>query len=367
MVFLNQLLAVSHSDPEIRRRGRNLIILAFGVFVMILLSLPLVLVQPDPGPMLVTPLLGLLVMAGVVGLARYGAVTTSGWTLIGFMLIGLLATPLLTGQIGLAPFFLVVVILIAGVAMSPWVVGAVFLGALVAIGAPALALAETVQQTANAFNVAIVAMILCAVAALISALGSHSAGQALRAAHTAQAATEQAYAALEHANQSLEQRVAERTAALSAALAEVEQRAATQTRLLEEVAAQRQVIRELSVPVLPVSAETMVMPLVGALDSNRLSEIQEQALTVLERSRARTLLLDVTGVPIVDSQVAQGLVGVVQAARLLGAETVLIGIRPEVAQTIVGLGLDLAAIRTARDLQTALQRTLRLEAAAHGE
>jgi rsbT co-antagonist protein RsbR len=96
------------------------------------------------------------------------------------------------------------------------------------------------------------------------------------------------------------------------------------------------------------------MPLIGALDSMRLQHLQEQALRALERTRARSLLLDITGVPVVDSQVAQGLLIVVNAARLLGAEVLLVGIRPEVAQTIVGLGLHLPGMRTYSDLQAAL-------------
>jgi rsbT co-antagonist protein RsbR len=67
-------------------------------------------------------------------------------------------------------------------------------------------------------------------------------------------------------------------------------------------------------------------------------------------------VLDITGVPIVDSQVAKGFLEVVQAARLLGSEAILVGIRLEVAQTVVGLGLDLRAIRTFSDLQSALAR-----------
>lgn len=119
---------------------------------------------------------------------------------------------------------------------------------------------------------------------------------------------------------------------------------------------QQEAIRELSVPVLPVSHDTLVMPLVGALDSARLLQVQEQALERLATTRARRLLLDITGVPIVDSHVAQGLIRVVQAARLLGAEVTLIGVRPEVAQSIVGLGINLSHIRTCRDLQSGLSR-----------
>ncbi len=134
---------------------------------------------------------------------------------------------------------------------------------------------------------------------------------------------------------------------------------ATHQQTLEHLAViqrQQEAIRELSVPVLPVSRDTLVMPLVGALDSDRLLQVQEQALERLAATRARRLLLDITGVPIVDSHVAQGLIRVVQAARLLGAEVTLIGIRPEVAQSIVGLGISLSNIRTCSDPQSALSQ-----------
>ena len=135
---------------------------------------------------------------------------------------------------------------------------------------------------------------------------------------------------------------------------EVQLREAEQARLLAENSQQRDAMRELSVPVLPLQRGTLVMPLIGALDSTRLRDLQERALQAIQRVSARRLLLDITGVPIVDTPVAQGLIGVVQAARLLGTEVLLVGIRPEVAQTIVGLGLDLGGIRTYSDIQTAL-------------
>jgi rsbT co-antagonist protein RsbR len=158
--------------------------------------------------------------------------------------------------------------------------------------------------------------------------------------------------------ESLEQRVADRTADLQQALDEVETRAREQERLLEENRRQRETIREMSVPVLPVNDTTLVMPLVGAMDTERLRLLQDQALRAIERTRAKTLILDITGVPIVDSQVAQGLIGVVQAARLLGTEVLLVGIRPEVAQAIVTLGLSLSELRTHNDLRGALGRRL---------
>jgi rsbT co-antagonist protein RsbR len=157
---------------------------------------------------------------------------------------------------------------------------------------------------------------------------------------------------------SLESSVAARTAELQTALRDVQAQAAEQRRLLAENDQQRTMLQELSVPVIPISADTLVMPLVGALDSARLMQLQEQSLRALDRTSARTLVLDITGVPVVDSQVAQGLLMTVRSARLLGAHAVLVGIRPEVAQTIVGLGIDLRDVRTYSDLQSALNQSL---------
>jgi rsbT co-antagonist protein RsbR len=132
---------------------------------------------------------------------------------------------------------------------------------------------------------------------------------------------------LAEAQAGLQRQVEERTASLQAALAEVEARAAEQERLLGENEQQRRAIRELSVPVLPVTPTTLVMPLVGTFDSARLHMVQERALRTIERSAARSLVLDITGVPVVDA---------------------------EVAQAIVGLGLPLDGVRTAATLQDGL-------------
>lgn len=170
-------------------------------------------------------------------------------------------------------------------------------------------------------------------------------------------AVRSANTALETARAGLEATVIARTAELRTTLSEVEVRATEQTRLLDELAQQRMVIRELSVPVLPVGPTTLVMPLIGTLDTARLKQVQDQALQAIERTVVRSLVLDITGVPIVDSEVAHGLLTVVRAARLLGVEVILVGVRPEVAQAVVGLGLTLTEFRTFPDLQTALARS----------
>jgi CHASE3 domain sensor protein/anti-anti-sigma regulatory factor len=130
---------------------------------------------------------------------------------------------------------------------------------------------------------------------------------------------------------------------------------ATQLAVVDQ---QQAIIREMSVPILPVRSSTLVMPLVGSLDSSRLALMQSQALHAIERLDTRHLILDITGVPIIDTQVALGLTQLVQAARLLGVNVDIVGIRPEVAQAIVGLGVEIRDIRTFSNLQTALDRVL---------
>ena len=128
---------------------------------------------------------------------------------------------------------------------------------------------------------------------------------------------------------------------------------------LATIEQQRTVIREMSVPVLPLSQSALVLPLIGALDSERMRMVQEQVLRSIEQSSARYLILDITGVPIVDTAVAQGLIMVMQATRLLGAEVVLVGIRPEVAQAVVGLGIHLGDMVTRSSLQSGIAFVLR--------
>lgn len=157
----------------------------------------------------------------------------------------------------------------------------------------------------------------------------------------------------------LERTVGERTAALRAALAEVEARAEAEARLRREAEEQRAIVRGMSVPVIPVADDTLVVPLVGELDAQRIDDLQARALEAVERAGSARVVLDITGVPLVDTYVAQGLIEAMLALRLLGAETALVGIRPEVAQTLVSLGVSLGDLTTFADLRTALQHDRR--------
>lgn len=129
--------------------------------------------------------------------------------------------------------------------------------------------------------------------------------------------------------------------------------------LLQQVIdAQRAAIRELSTPLIPISDTTVIMPLIGTIDSARTMQIMETLLEGVARNRATIAILDITGVQIVDTQVASALIRAAQAVKLLGAQVIITGIRPDVAQTLVHLGIDLSGILTRGTLQSAIEYAL---------
>ncbi|MGB9724126.1 MAG: STAS domain-containing protein [Chloroflexia bacterium] len=132
-----------------------------------------------------------------------------------------------------------------------------------------------------------------------------------------------------------------------------------QARLREEViTAQRKVIGELSTPVIPVLEGILVLPLVGSVDTERARRITEVVLEEVALRHARVMILDITGVPMVDTAVANALLRTAAATRLLGAETILVGITPAVAQTMIQLGVSLEGLITRADLQSGIEYAL---------
>ncbi|GAA5529046.1 STAS domain-containing protein [Herpetosiphon gulosus] len=114
-----------------------------------------------------------------------------------------------------------------------------------------------------------------------------------------------------------------------------------------------------SAPVVPVLPGILVLPLVGAIDSRRAEYVLNCLLEAASEHSADTLLLDVTGIPVVDTAVANYLLQAIKALKLLGTDTIVVGISPEIAQTLVQLGLRLEDITTRADLQSGLQTALR--------
>lgn len=141
-----------------------------------------------------------------------------------------------------------------------------------------------------------------------------------------------------------------------------EQTLAEQERIeLQEqvILAQQAALRELSTPLIPLTDDLVVMPLIGSIDSNRAQQIIETLLEGASRLQSGTTIIDITGVSVVDTQVANALLRAAQAVRLLGARVVITGIRPEVAQTLVGLGVDLSSITTHSTLQSGIAYAMR--------
>ena len=122
----------------------------------------------------------------------------------------------------------------------------------------------------------------------------------------------------------------------------------------EIIRRQSQDVLELSTPVVSLWDGILALPLIGALDSARTQVVMEALLEKLVETRSKIAIIDITGVPTVDTQVAQHLLKTVAAARLMGAECIISGIRPQIAQTIVHLGVDLGDVTTKASLQSAL-------------
>jgi rsbT co-antagonist protein RsbR len=122
----------------------------------------------------------------------------------------------------------------------------------------------------------------------------------------------------------------------------------------EIILAQQATLEELSTPLIPISDTVMVMPLIGSMDSRRAQQVLDTLLHGVAVARAEIAIIDITGVSIVDTQVANALIRAALAVKLLGAQVMLTGIRPEVAQTLVGLGVDLSMIITRSSLQSGI-------------
>jgi PAS domain S-box-containing protein len=118
--------------------------------------------------------------------------------------------------------------------------------------------------------------------------------------------------------------------------------------------AQKNALRELSTPIIPVMDNIIIVPLIGSVDSARSQDVMRALLSGISEHRAKVVILDITGVPVVDTGVADYLNKTIQAARLKGSHTIVTGVSDAVAETIVDLGIDWGDIETLRDLQTGL-------------
>jgi rsbT co-antagonist protein RsbR len=123
---------------------------------------------------------------------------------------------------------------------------------------------------------------------------------------------------------------------------------------------QQEAIRELSTPVLQVRERLLILPIIGVLDGQRARQLTEQLLRGIRSNRAKVVVIDITGVPTIDSTVANHLVQTVEASRLMGASVIITGLSSDIAQTLVTLGVDLSKVNAVGDLQGGIEEAERL-------
>lgn len=138
-------------------------------------------------------------------------------------------------------------------------------------------------------------------------------------------------------------------------LHETQAQLASRERLLAD---QTKLIQELSTPIIPLLNGVLVLPLVGMLDTHRAAQVMEATLSEIQENRAEVLILDVTGVPTIDTNVAHHLIQLARAVEMLGAKVILVGLRPEIARTVVQMGVDLGTITTLANLQAGIAHAL---------
>jgi anti-anti-sigma factor len=356
----NWLAAIPLEDAVQQRQAQTLQAMLLVILSACVFGLPLGLLSATPGSNILGTLAAYLVIAPCILLAlvllRRGRFTASA--LLGAagveagLAVALLASGLTPSDMTLLAFS--VPIAQAGLMLGRrglWFTGVSSLAIVTGVGLLDLAMPELVGWaplgTPPLLNIVLTfALVSGTLMLLIDRFGSSFRDALAQALDREQE--------LQQARNALETIVAERTASLRDALHSVEEREASLRIALDELRASAATIRDLSSPVLPVLPGVLVAPLVGALDVVRAENLASGVLQAIEQARARNVILDITGVPVVDTHVAQTLLQVAQAARLLGARPLLVGIRPEVAQTMVALGVDVGTLATYSNLQEAL-------------
>ncbi len=348
------IVRVNSPDENVRRRGKQLIIIALGLMILALALIPVIIATVYTTMGLVWLSGAAIAFAGVVLLGRAGQVNLGAYILIGTTLLVISGSLPTSNNQPNGIFFMVLPVLCAGVLLPPVHVWGVLALAIVGSGIGFGLLPPELRVSMIWRQSILSAPLLLSVVALITFLSARTTSRALGTAEAARAEAEAASEALAASNSALEARVEERTAALRQAVDQQRSVAAQLQASLEAQQELNRVIAELAVPIIPISAGTLVVPVVGNVDSKRAALLLSTLLERVEERGARMVVLDITGVAVVDTQVAAALLRVATAARLMGAETLLVGMRPEVAQTLVHLGVDLSTLRTAATLQDGL-------------
>jgi len=133
-----------------------------------------------------------------------------------------------------------------------------------------------------------------------------------------------------------------------------------QTKNEEMIKVQEAALKELSTPIIQIWDDVLTLPIIGIVDSRRSEEMMESLLTEVVETQSRCVIIDITGVEVVDTKTADHFLKMVKAIKLLGAECIITGISPEIAQTLTNIGVDLSQIKTLRNLQDGLKEAFHM-------
>lgn len=350
---LHKLFVMQHSDEDLQRRGQNLIVVLWAGIALSLLTLPLVWLEGRYvsvfNALFALPL-GLL----LIYLTRRGWVDLIAIVAVLVIVISLGLAPFVSATFLVSAYFFPLTTLVAGYTLGPRGILLTLLLNLVTLGTVVWLLGNTQPEVPTILATTINVIALLIFGSIIAVLSAFTATRTIEIIRVAREQAHQSSEALAHANAHLEEQVALRTADLSQALAAIERHA---EELEEHLATQQQLndlVTQLALPLLPVQRATLVVPLVGFFDQERMSLLEQRVLQAVEQRETRMLIFDITGVSSIDIITGQAIIRCANALTLMGTRTILVGVRPEVAQTLVSLGVDLTGITTYVDLESAL-------------
>lgn len=347
--WLDWLLTVNSPDENVRRRGRNIIYIILGLFVLMLfIAVAWTIITPVSIIFVFATVLPTLTYFGMLVLVRRGYVDTAA--VIIFMMQLTVSVYILTSSFEQpwSVMMLITPLLFASVSLRAWQIWIAFI---------AIAIARVfinTQTRDTTTDILIFQIITFAVFTLMLFLGTRSLEQSLQQSDELRHVAEGSSNALAAANDNLEQAVNNRTADLQHALSDVRERELRLTQTLQKLSVSQELVRSLSAPIIPILPSVIVVPLAGILDGEQAQRLMQQVLERISAQRSRDLILDITGVPIMDSHVANVVIQIAQAVKLLGTRTLLVGVRPEVAQTLVALNIEFGDLEVFADLQDAV-------------
>lgn len=330
MNWLARLITIQHPDPHVQRRGRSLAIIVLTMIALSFLLIPLVFIGAMQLSGVLVVGVSLLIYGLALALAHHGHVTLAGW--IAAMCVTVGVTGSTFGEPSIVPalsysglVFLAFSLLIVSLVMPSQRVWWALL-----INLAALAFAVTLNRNVPLTDPGVIVVVILSVILLIGVaclayLGTRVTEQALSTAAVNEQRTAEALALTEMQARALE--------AQAAVLVEAEQR-------------QRDLVATLETPTVAVADGVLLAPIIGTIDSARAQQITARLLRDTSAQRVNLLIIDIAGVTLVDTAVAQALIQAIQAVRLLGCEVVMTGITASVATTLTQLGIALDGVQT---------------------